>query len=592
MLKEAAVLLNDLELDTERYRSAYKRSDIFGKAAKLIVDSGSKENLQELEWEFLLFRLDTHNGKSKKRFAPLMQVGGQVFPDINTFTPQQIDYYQQRANVTKNPIHKARYCDFIWEIRNDYVYAKTAIESYLECAEIFSKNKWERELVDALQRAAGLALTLNDKDAVCKVSLALVNWIDALNKELNFRWCLELIESLILLRKFLKGDELERVVMVAKAAVEFYKETEDGFHLQRSFLEVLMQLMNTLKKPEQALEFAIQIADSFEKEADWKLTHYSSGDLVAAHFYQQAAVNYRELGQRAKTNELLMKVKEHTEKAEASFTEFSFPITFPMEPITKYINELTLLDLHGALLSISNNNYFVPDVRVIRAQVNALKGKSAALIFSTLRIRDGNPVLRSATEDELIEEQVINGVVMEYKVKTSVFGEVIDSLIQKKGLNSAFLVSYLFKFKAFEKSSRELIQTGFERYFAEDYVSCLHILVPQLENVLRTILYNLGVSTTVMDKDSIQEKPLGAIWRETKIALLLGESMVYYVRSVLDDKRGANLRNDIAHGLISLDDCSKNAANTIFHIYLLLTRFTFNYGLCYGMTMSDTKALE
>ena len=180
------------------------------------------------------------------------------------------------------------------------------------------------------------------------------------------------------------------------------------------------------------------------------------------------------------------------------------------------------------------------------------------------------------TDDEIVEEKIVERVVMDYKFKASIFGSIIDAFVQKKSLSANTLTAYLVNTQAFGKCSQELLNVGFERYFAGDYVSCLHILVPQLESTLRWMLFKLGISTTVMDKDSVQEKTLGVIIREPKMTELLGEPAIYYLRSVLEDKRGDNLRNDIAHGLISYENCSKNTANIILHIFILLTRYTFN----------------
>ena len=300
--KAAEDLLNTVELDTEKYRYLVERSDIFRTAGNILIESGFKERAQQLEWEFLLFRFMINLGnKPNERFAPMIvYTNGHVFPDIKSFVPEQIDYYQKRADETKNSIHKAIYSDFIWETKRNYVYAITAVKAYLESAEIYYKNDWEIELIDALQRATNLARTLNDTTSIEEARVALVHFIESLSASKKYRWCLELIESVLSIKQYLKSDELDTCIVVAEAGLKHYRTVDDGFHLQRAFMELLMELLKAKKKPEEALKYAFQIADSFEKEGSWKLKHYPSGDLVAAHFYAEAAANYRELGQREK----------------------------------------------------------------------------------------------------------------------------------------------------------------------------------------------------------------------------------------------------------------------------------------------------
>lgn len=579
-LQDAEDLLKAVELDTEKYRFESDRADVFGKAIQIMKQVGEEKKVQEVIWDFLFFRLRyLHDHASRKksglRFAPMVEyANGSVFPDVKTFTGPQIEYYKKRAIETKNPIHKARYNDFIWEAKRDHVYARTAIKAYLDCAGIFHKNKWEIELVDGLQRATELALTLNDKENVEASRLALIQWIKTLADANNFRWCLELIDSTIQLRRYLNEGDIEFVVRVAESAVEFYKNVPDGFHLQRSFIEKLISLMNALKKPDKASEYALLNAESLEKEGDWKLNHYPSGDLVATFFYQQASIAYRQLGKQEKVAELMKKVKEHTEKAEANFKEISVAVEIPVGPIEKYTQELISLDPPDALHKLSKADFLLPNIKSIRGDVEALKGKSLALVVPRVSIRDNNPVLRSATEAELVEENVIDRVVIDYKFKASIIGSILDAMVKKKGLTKDNLVSTLLKAQPFEKCSHKLLEAGFERYFANDFAGCLHILVPQLENVLRLMLPELGLSTTVIDDDgSVQEKTLGAVLREPKIIEHLGEPSLYLIRSFLEDKRGDNLRNDIAHGLISYERCTKNTANTLVYIYILLMRF-------------------
>ncbi|MGD6809868.1 MAG: DUF4209 domain-containing protein [Candidatus Bathyarchaeia archaeon] len=590
---EAEVILSALEQDTKKYRHNFERAGVISGAAEIFLKNGNKGRAQELQWETEIFSLLTYSGKNAvRRFAPFSEIGGIVTPDISKFTAEQLDYYEKRANETKNSIHKALFSDFLWVSRHNHVFARAAITAYLECINIFYENEWEMELLDAIQRAAELSVSLNDAGEVDRVKTAMLSLVNSFSFSKEFRWCIEPIETILRYKKYMKDTDFEKCVIVAKDGLEQYKSVADGYNIERSFLELLMELMKALKKPQESLKFAYEFADSFVREGDWKLTHYRSGDLVAAKFYQDAARAYQELGDREKTNQLLKKIKEHTERGQENMKEYSFPITVPMKPINDYLEILLQNDLLFALSSLAYCKDFVPDIKAIRSEVFARIGTSVASVLPILSIRDGNPVLRSKTRDEIFEEQVVDRILMDYKVKASIFGYIIDALIEKKGLDADFMVPFLLGTQAFENSSGELLKAGFERYFKADYVSCLHVLVPQIETALRSILHRLGVPTTVLDKDSVQEKLLGTILREEKINLLFGESIVYYLKAVLEDKRGDNLRNDIAHGLISIDNCSKQSANTIFHIFLILASITINHGLCLGVRASDQRALE
>lgn len=577
---EAQDFFKKVETDVTDLRYDIERAKFFGEAIKSYEDKGDITKATHMRWEYLLFNLRylqnlNERKESKTRFAPLVTyTNGSVFPDIQKFTDEQIEYYKARANETSNPIHRARYNEIIWETRRDHTFARNAITAYLKCLPIFYKNNWEIELVDSLQRVTELSLTLNDEKAIENVREVLIEWLQKLSEAQKFRWCLELIDSILEMKRFLKEDELEICVDVAKSAASFYEKGTDKYHLQQSFLEKIVILMNALKKPANALKYLEAKAESYVNEGTWKLKHYPSGDAVAAFFYEKAARLYRDLGLKEKSDELIKKVKEHTIKSEKDMKLIkTAEFTVQKESIQKYIHTISSLSLMEVFKKISLDNFFVPNVQSIRSDLEKQKGKSLGLVFPILSIRNGNPALRSQTDEEIFEDNVVLRFSVEYKLRILLLGMIFDELDKAKNLNAEALLNYLLSSKIYESNSEKILKVGFERYFYGDYISCLHILIPQLERSFRHLLTKLGVATTFISGDGIEEKTLGTILREKKIQELLGDDISFYTTTLLVDKRGDNLRNDISHGLISENSCDKNAANSLLHIFLLLTRF-------------------
>lgn len=574
-------ILRKVESDVDTLRWGHQRAKLFVEAEKLFKESGNIQKMEEMDWENQLFCLrylaPDQRRRTEKRFAPLVEyTNGTVFPDIESFSDEQIDYYRRRADETSNPIHKARYSNVVWELKKDYLFARKAIDAYLQCVPQFYDNNWQLEMVDCLGRAAELSLTLNDKNEIAKVKKALFCWIGILADNKKYRFCLELIDTILEMRKFIGKEELKTAVGIASSGARFYEQMKDGYHLQRSFLERLVRLMVVSKEPKKALEYRKQIAESFVKEGDWKLKNYPSRNLVATFFYEGAAKRYSDLGFSDKVNELKKKIKKHARKAETEFKEIRTTIRFPSKPIRNYIKSLSPLALSGALKKIANEAFFIPNLRHIRSDVEEQKKKSPlSFLIQRVSIRDDNPVLKSQTEDELFEDHVVQRVVMDYKVKSRIFGDIITELKNTKNLDHISLLNFLSFSEVYEKDSLDMIGTGLERYFSGDFPSALHILVPQLERTLRNVLEKIGVATTILRGTVVEEKTLGRILKEPKLEEFLGEDISFYLRTFLIDKRGDDLRNDIAHGLITREKCTGNIANNLLLILLLLTRFKF-----------------
>lgn len=90
--------------------------------------------------------------------------------------------------------------------------------------------------------------------------------------------------------------------------------------------------------------------------------------------------------------------------------------------------------------------------------------------------------------------------------------------------------------------------------FDDDFTTAAHLLVPQLEHAMRTLLRNAGETAVAMDRFGQQED-----WNLNQILLgesrqaaeaILGEDTVFDLAALLVDRGGANLRNAVSHGFI------------------------------------------
>ncbi|MDO4231895.1 MAG: DUF4209 domain-containing protein [Lautropia sp.] len=111
---------------------------------------------------------------------------------------------------------------------------------------------------------------------------------------------------------------------------------------------------------------------------------------------------------------------------------------------------------------------------------------------------------------------------------------------------------------------------GYER----DFVTALHVLVPQIEHMVRVHLKQAGADTTNLDKDGIQnENGMSTLLALPEATQVFGEDLVFELTSLFCDPFGPNLRNELAHGLLDEDGC-----RSVYAIYAwwLALRLTVN----------------
>ena len=100
----------------------------------------------------------------------------------------------------------------------------------------------------------------------------------------------------------------------------------------------------------------------------------------------------------------------------------------------------------------------------------------------------------------------------------------------------------------------ETFAVGFMRFFGGDYISALHILVPQLENSLRYVLKQAAVDTSLIKTDMTQEnRTISTLLEKDRARLdkILGPSIVFEVENLFDFRGGPSIRHGIAHGMLS-----------------------------------------
>lgn len=103
-----------------------------------------------------------------------------------------------------------------------------------------------------------------------------------------------------------------------------------------------------------------------------------------------------------------------------------------------------------------------------------------------------------------------------------------------------------------------LFALGFTRFFGGDFVSALHILVPQLEHSLRHVLKQAGVEPSAIHSDMTQEnRTLSVILTKDRESLetFIDRAIVYEIENLFDFRGGPTIRHRLAHGLLSAHDC-------------------------------------
>ncbi len=108
-------------------------------------------------------------------------------------------------------------------------------------------------------------------------------------------------------------------------------------------------------------------------------------------------------------------------------------------------------------------------------------------------------------------------------------------------------------------------------------VKAIHLLVPQLEHSIRMLLHRTGEQTSTLDSYGIQkELNLNSLLYLSKLKEMLGDDLVFTLQGLLVEPPGANIRNGMAHGLMSHGEFF---SGSVMYLWWLSTRLCLISGL-------------
>ncbi|KAF5423639.1 MAG: protein of unknown function (DUF4209) [Candidatus Methanomarinus sp.] len=576
-------LINLSETNTSEFR--WNRSNIYNVLFEKYEKSSEKEKLEDIKKEILIFDLSTLN-LSEKRFKSMVSgisdEGNEwKYPDLEKHFPEEvIEYYKSRANITNNPILKSRYSDVVWELDKNVNFARLAVRAYLDCCPIYFTNEWDYELADSLDRAITVALMIKDLRLIDESLKKHYEFIQQLVDKSRFRYLLEIIGSILNQEKRI-SDQIDYdhlISIIESAIVDYTQNVTDSFNLQRSFMELLVKIWQLRKNQDEQNKIKVRIAESFIEEAEWKKINYPSGNAVAASFYEDAMQAYLDLGIfPEKVTELKTKIQEANEAAlKTEYKTISAKVKIPRQEIDDYLKMYEGLETTTAFQIMSLDESLIPSYKRSKEEAIEQTTKFVMQHIFPVTIMKGNICVKHISEeDEKLECSTIRNFQMSYRMTAHMLLNEVFALLEKENTKYVeSLAQYLSSSGIIDDKRIEIIKHGLRAYKDKEYLASIHILVFQIEGILRDLLGKLGLPTFSYRSNEIREIMLSNILVTLSQIEGMDKDFLKYIEIYLCDIRGDNYRNNIAHGLLSLESYTKE--NTQMLLLILIKLASYN----------------
>ena len=575
-------LLDQLDSDTGVGESHRAHGQVLRRAAELFRAQGREADAQVAEWrsclfDFTLLPRNKRRDNGYGRFAPMSETAGRAYPHVDAFPQECLERLAELLDRTANPIHRALYADFVWDRRKRYPgsrkrpieAARIAIDAYLEAARLHQRSGGDDDFVDALDRSAELALSIQDPDRIDRSKAACLEIARELIRTQEHpavRWSIDILKTLVTFGRHLVLTDRSQLLALAEDGALFYAAL-GNHHIERSFLALLSEGHRGLRQIGQATAALARRAATFVVEAE-----QADSALIKLHMLSKAVEAYQAIGDTEKVDQLKQQLSEAGRDSLAEMHEFSVEVAIPSDVVERWVNRLLSLELDEALAMLGATRRFIPQVEQMRTQAEGHRQAHPFLYLAPRRTLDsaGRIVQKALTGDEQIAASETDMHKIDLAFAGVELGLGFDKLETQKDLTSDSFIGYLRSRPIFASATLDVVAYGVERYFATDYVSALHVLVPQLEDTFRDILDKLNVPRTSFQQELTREKPLDDVLKTPELRSRLGEDLATFLERLLILPESENLRNRTAHGLLKLEHCTRETTQWILLCYLQL----------------------
>lgn len=480
---------------------------------------------------------------------------------------------------------RAQIADILWIVEKDHAYAELAALGFLEeFHSTFDPEHWVT-CFDLIQRAYCIAVSLGKKGVVAKKVREGVNQaLYKMNGTDSRFLSLSLIE---LVSDNATSVEAERYYAITKKI--FTRNINDGSDnttLLDAALERLTQLLRKLKRGEEIPTMRRKLAAHYERLADKFSNNQSGGVYNAIYILQQACRLYSPKKDRKKILEIRKRIEELQYAAANGMQgqSFKFDATRIYNSVKADFEGLSLREM----IVQFGRTAAIYDVKSIKARVTKSKGRFISDFLFSRHIVDENghtveiipplDIRNPKGQPEVVHKHMAEQLTRIYSLDEAVALQYALSMLKDMGPISDDDLGFLVDNNPIVPMGRNaIIKMGIQLGLSGELYAAMHILLPQMEHIIRGLVAICGDTTSFLREDGCEEyKPLSQLFQSNELRECYDESILFALQVLMDNKAGANLRNLNAHGLLEPNNGNGGPALCFLGIVIKLLSFYSN----------------
>lgn len=469
---------------------------------------------------------------------------------------KQLDLEQLPISVS---VHIA---DILWLHNHDYLLAKYIEKKYLELFQVFSNNK-ESCLYSLhyIERTIFIAKSIHDSEYLDTVLLELIEKIkrlsDVENTDFVLYGCRILLNNGYEIPTTI--NKLDEIIQLCRSNPAYI---ENAYNLK-------IMCYQKLNKQKDIKYSHIQLGEYFDACAD-SMINENCHPLQVSSFYEKAIKEFKKAGKLDKAEEIKRKLFECKKNVSKYMQTYSEEID--LSGVCNIINsDFENLTFQESVIMLTRFVHFYTKQETENYLIDFYKQSDPFFSLLPIKIlnREGQTSVTleplnysNLHENENLLDQHLfyTQMLLEEKYSSPTL-KLILQLIQKRYKFQEHDLEFITNDNVILPDDRkDIFKIGLYHFLNGDYYEALQILVPQTENLFRYLAEVSGdITATLEDDGTSKRKTLGKVLKLPNFVRCFDSDIMFLFRGLLNEKTGANIRNEIAHGLTSSEDAQSGA---------------------------------
>lgn len=503
------------------------------------------------------------------------------YPSLKDFTSDDFKYLNERLNNTNNLYLKARYSHILWHSpQKRIIHATIAADSYFEIAKLLhqqigsSDNSSLRvNITNTLENAVLISSNLKDKTILHAIKvffLAVVQ--DFSRKE-------ELFINTSLISFMLENKKIFKRADFTGLEHKIYDAAQNKEGSTRIDVLKLGQKID-LKLGSKSLYWDKEIAECYESLS---IEREDGSNMISTHFAQEAVKHYKAAKEGVKTKELTSRYEYLKKNLKLGKFSTEIDLTEIMKFVNDFSDNLSSMPPEQILSALMYDKNILPSYAETEKQAEEQKRNHPLQFHCVTSIYDGNGHVAEyfSTDEESMYHAILHNFDMSIKLcRGYLLRDIFFKGVSKGNISASSFTSFLRNrtwlgqdiSRTFTQGESEtynwlnLIMPAINDYLVQihfyltnqtnhiNLTLCIDSLAVKIEGILRDMVTLGGGSSFFFTEDKAKrsiarEKDINALLREDVITKLISKDDLLFLKFLLVEKAGFNLRNKVSHSL-------------------------------------------